>query len=419
MADRELNTRIKISEALAKKGFLSIVGPKDLITTYALKGINKRAFLDKGFDIRSSPKFFFRLNKLKVNIFSLDEEGAIDIKKLDFLNRRYPKILFKYCSIVFFWGNAQLLKYGKNGKTNCKKIVSGHPRFDKVRSINYNRNKTITICTNFGWANNISGEEWIIKNYKSRINCVEDLIGNDKIKIQNTLKLIKKLCDFNNPIIIRIHHEENINTWKKLIKEFKNKNITIDNSSNISDILKDSLIVFHCDSTVAIDSQIRGLPTFSYLSDKLDKDLLCDIPIKASCYIDENLLSNLNSVDEILDFYRLNKRKDDTLSNYFNLTDNSKEPVISITEEIYSILRNKKDDSFLIFILNIIIYIIIDILKIINNKFLDKNLDGNKVYKLKHKYFWKNFKLFTISRNNNKKNIIKLKIGRGIYVFQI
>ena len=60
MADRELNTRIKISEALAKKGFLSIVGPKDLITTYALKGINKRAFLDKGFDIRSSPKFFFQ-----------------------------------------------------------------------------------------------------------------------------------------------------------------------------------------------------------------------------------------------------------------------------------------------------------------------------------------------------------------------
>ena len=131
VANRELKTRLKLSEELAKKGFLSIIGPKDLIVNFALRGLSKRAFIDKGFDIRFSPKLFSRLHQLDVNIFSLDEEGAIDIRRINFLSRRYPEILFKYCTAVFFWGSKQFLEYGKHEINECKKIVSGHPRFAK------------------------------------------------------------------------------------------------------------------------------------------------------------------------------------------------------------------------------------------------------------------------------------------------
>ena len=323
VANRELTSKLSIAKKILEFNIIPIIGPKDVIHKLSYSLRSSRGFLDKGYDARSSDKLFTKILNSGGFIYSLDEEGAVDVPKADFLDKRYSENLFKYANAIFFWGVNQFERFKGRAKSNTKLIVTGNPRFVKREKIDNKKNNQISIVTNCGWANNISGIDWIRKNYGSKSKYLEERIYNDKVKISNFIKLINYLSQKYKKIILRPHHEENILFWENIFLENNINNVDIDTESNINNIIEKSVCVFHCDSSVAIDSNIKGVPVVSITSNDLKKDYLAKIPIEMSSEINIDDKEKFKSVNSIID-YANNINNDELLYEYFNISKNRK-----------------------------------------------------------------------------------------------
>lgn len=411
VANRELNSRVEIAEKIVDLGFIPIIGPKDIIQRLAYSLKSSKGFLDKGYDARSSDDLFKKIKESEGFIYSLDEEGAVDIPIADFLNKRYSQNLFDYADVIFFWGKNQYERFKSRSKNHNNLAVTGNPRFVKKAKIDFKKNNQITIVTNCGWGNNISGIKWVRKNYASRSKYLEQIIYNDQIKIKNFIKLIKQLSKINLKVILRPHHEENISFWRNLLLENKIENIKIDSESNINKIIDNSTCIFHCDSTVAIDATIRGIPVISLDSDDLKKDYLAKIAIDISSSINVNRVKEFKSLDSITSYVSGNK-KSEILKNFFNISKDQKNPVDLICKKIKEV-QYKNNSSLLVFFHDIFLVFYIQILKSVKYIFFPNKSDAEKVYALKHKFFWSKFPTLSFFKSNsNKRNYSLLKLGK-------
>ena len=421
VANRELTSKINIAKKSLDFNLIPIIGPKDVIQKLSYNLKSSKGFLDKGFDSRSSIQLYKRIKNSGGYIFSLDEEGAVDVPIANFLDKRYSKSLFNYANTIFFWGSNQYERFKFRSKSDSQLVVTGNPRFVKREKIDIKKNNQITIITNCGWANNISGINWIRKNYGSRSKYLEERIHNDKVKIKNFIKLIKYLSKKNNNIVLRPHHEENVYFWKNLFKKNNIKNIEIDNQSNIKNILEKSACIFHCDSSVAIDASIIGIPVISITSSDLKKDYLAKIAFDMSTEIYIDKIEEFKTLDLIINYVKKQKNNNNKqlLYQFFNISNNQEDPVELICKSINKIqLENNK--KYILLIYDIFVILFIQVFKTFKNIFIKNNSDAEKVYSHKHKFFWNKFPIFSfVDRLKDKRSSVMFRVGKCLIMINV
>ena len=414
---RELDYKVYLAMLLSTKGFQVLVGKKQSIYRLFDK-YSDYIYLDKGYHQDVSDVIY---DKIKANngiILNLDEEGAVDFPNNSTLLNRYSLKMLKVVDKVFLWGKSQKEMINtKHGElTNLS--VTGHPRFlllknkffglynDDVASLKNKYGDFILINTNFGFGNNIKGDELVEKNYGSRFKNITKIISEDKLKLKAIIELIDKLSN-NNKIIVRPHPEENIETYYKIYSKNSNVKILRENSS-IPWIMACSKCI-HIDCTTGIEAAIIGKRVISYVPDYIDRELLTKLPLEVS----EVFSSTQRVVTSISKNEKIKTNKHKALSNHFSINSD----VENLVDEI--ILFKEKTNSYSFFSKNRLAelqYLLKNLLRKFYSLFYTNPLEKSKL----KNYNYKNFKCkFDFYKSQiisfSKCELIK---KRDIYVFK-
>ena len=386
---RELDYKVYLAMLLSTKGFQVLVGKKQSIYRLFDK-FSDYIYLDKGYHQDVSDAIY---DKIKANngiILNLDEEGAVDFPNNSTLLNRYSLKMLKVVDKVFLWGKSQKKMINtKHGElTNLS--VTGHPRFlllknnffglynDDVASLKNTYGDFILVNTNFGFGNNIKGDELVEKNYGSRFKNITKIISEDKLKLKAIIKLIDKLSN-KNKIIVRPHPEENIETYYKIYNKNSNVKILRENSS-IPWIMACSKCI-HIDCTTGIEAAIIGKRVISYVPDYIDRELLTKLPLEVSEIFSsiQKIVTSISKNEKI----KTNRHK--ALSNHFSINSD----VENLVDEI--ILFKEKTNAYSFFFKNRLaelIYLLKNLLRKFYLLFYTNPLEKSKL----KNYNLKNFK---------------------------
>lgn len=331
---RERDSRILISLKLLKLNpeWKIILGRTEMVGSYwRNKNDNKKfIFLSKGPNFSKS--YFQKLISKNGYYFLLDEEGAIFSK---FVEKNWTRggknnDLVKYISKILFWGNITKENYFQNHKDfiNEEKIeICGNPRFDlsKKNYRNYfrflsNKNNLtnfIMIDTAFAVYNNIVS----LDAQKEHWTKVIKYTGRGDIAANKWYDLTKKTYDFQSKLLpkfiegikyiarnlpdydflLRPHPSEDVNTYKRNLKEIKNIKIS-NHDSAVSKFINAKMII-HNGCSTAVEACLGDIPSICFLPEN-SVDQIQELPRKIS-YIAENkedlLKKTLNIFSEKID----------------------------------------------------------------------------------------------------------------------
>jgi surface carbohydrate biosynthesis protein len=386
---RELDYKVYLAMLLSTKGFQVLVGKKQSIYRLFDK-YSDYIYLDKGYHQDVSDVIY---NKIKANngiILNLDEEGAVDFPNNSTLLNRYSLKMLKVVDKVFLWGKSQKEMINTKHGELTNLLVTGHPRFlllknkffglynDDVASLKNTYGDFILVNTNFGFGNNIKGDELVEKNYGSRFKNITKIISEDKLKLKAIIKLIDRLSN-KNKIIVRPHPEENIETYYKIYNKNSNVKILRENSS-IPWIMACSKCI-HIDCTTGIEAAIIGKRVISYVPDNIDRELLTKLPLEVS----EVFSSIQKVVTSISKNEKIKTNKHKALSNHFSINSD----VENLVDEI--ILFKEKTNAYSFFLKNSLaelIYLLKNLLRKFYLLFYTNPLEKSKL----KNYNLKNFK---------------------------
>ena len=386
---RELDYKVYLAMLLSTKGFQVLVGKKQSIYRLFDK-YSDYIYLDKGYHQDVSDAIY---DKIKANngiILNLDEEGAVDFPNNSTLLNRYSLKMLKVVDKVFLWGKSQKKMINTRHGELTNLSVTGHPRFlllkdkffglynDDVASLKNTYGDFILVNTNFGFGNNIKGDELVEKNYGSRFKNITKIISEDKLKLKAIIKLIDKLSN-KNKIIVRPHPEENIETYYKIYNKNSNVKILRENSS-IPWIMACSKCI-HIDCTTGIEAAIIGKRVISYVPDYIDRELLTKLPLEVSEVFSsiQKIVTSISKNEKI----KTNKHK--ALSNHFSINSD----VENLVDEI--ILFKEKTNAYSFFFKNRLaelIYLLKNLLRKFYLLFYTNPLEKSKL----KNYNFKNFK---------------------------
>ena len=341
---RELDYKVYLAMYLSSKGFEVLVGKKQSINRQ-LENYTDYIYLDKGYHQGVSDSIYNKIKSNKGIIINLDEEGAVDFPNNSTLLNRYSLKMLKTVDKVFLWGNNQKKLIENKNKNIANLLVTGHPRFlllkkeffglynNEVNKLKNKFGEFILVNTNFGFGNNIRGDEFVEENYGSRFLNIKKIINEDKLKINAINELVDNLSKQKN-VIIRPHPEEKIETYYNIYN--KNKNVKIIREDSCIPWIMACSNCIHIDCTTGIESAILNKRVISYVPNYLDRDLLTKLPLEVS--------EVFSSIDNILSSINNNKiiktNKNEVLQDNFNIDSN----VGNLVEEI--ILIKEKNNPF-------------------------------------------------------------------------
>lgn len=275
--NREFNYTIMIINEALKNNFKCIIGRRDYIYPI-FKYFPKSIFFLKSLTLGDEPM----VKKLKKNghlITSLDVESLVPINVKNWTLRRYSEICIKLADKIFFINKNHFRDFSnsfKNRFSKKKTKIVGSPMISnwifnfKNKKIN-SKKKRILIISSFGYANTLIGKA----NYQASLRNIKPYKFKTYDQIKN-YKFVKKILDYNKKyhtkffkkfydmvdnlammlkdyeILIRPHPSENKDDWSLLKRKYKN--VTIDDSSNISDLILGSSSIIHSNSTGAIEA---------------------------------------------------------------------------------------------------------------------------------------------------------------------
>ena len=337
---RELFYKLYLCNCLIRLGFECYIGKKNQIYNLFSR-LGPFIFIDKGFHLGISEKIYDEIRKNNGILVSLDEEGGVDYADLRTVATRYPKLLFDCAEKVFVWGSKQKQFLEKKGFTNFKIIISGHPRFqllkpkyinhykDEIKIIKDKEKDFILILNNCSIGNNIKGDKFVIKNYKNRINNIEDIIEFDKLKIKQILRLCQLIVEnTNEKVVVRPHPEENHEIYKNYFSS--NSRVIINTEMSVIPWIINSKFVIHPDCTTAIEAAFLGKTVYSILP-YFDENLVAYSPYKVSkVFFNEDDLVNYIENTELKPPANVMP----ILNDYFSYDKNSSEIVIKELENI-------------------------------------------------------------------------------------
>lgn len=223
------------------------------------------------------------LKKLKKNRFivsSLDEEvGGVSVNAQEYVKIRYGNNTFKFADIIFTWGKFDYYNLTKTYKKFKDKIInSGNPRVDLWRDdfqkyYGKRKKKFILISSNYNF---LFGHHKLIEQYNRKKNLdyfkrgesekfYFHRIKKEAVLIEKLVMALKNLSTKfkSKKFLFRPHPEEDIEAWKSIFEDCKN--IKVNNSGNLSDVMNNAEIVLHNGCTGGLESAIRKIPTISYM----------------------------------------------------------------------------------------------------------------------------------------------------------
>lgn len=338
---RELDYKVFISMFLAYEGFNVVLGKKQYIN-YLITKYHSFIYLDKGYHEGISDNLYMMIKSRNGFIINLDEEGAVDFPDMSTLQNRYSKNMIKSVDKVFLWGKNQK-KMILNSNINFNNlVVTGHPRFhlmkknffglyeSDVRDIKKKYKNFILINTNFGFGNNIKGDDHVIKNYSNRFKNIELIIKEDKLKFKLLVSLVKKISK-NHDVIIRPHPEELLYSYQK--KFNNNSKVKIKREKSSIPWIIASKACIHMDCTTGIEAAILGKKVISFVPMNLNKKLLTELPLKVS-----EIYSNSDEILKSLNATQKKPFNNKILDNYFSL-----DLDINFFLKQFNLLKNKND----------------------------------------------------------------------------
>lgn len=348
-SNRELLPKLFLACKFAEKEYISFIGNKANIKSI-IPYIASPVYFDKGYHKGLSEEIYNKIEQQNGIIISLDEENGVDLKNFTTLSHRFPENVFDYFDLIFLWGQKQYNFLKKNRKKfpGKKIIVSGHPRFELLKSkyriiydeqvnkIHEKYGKYILINTSFGLGNNILGDKFAIQNYKSRFPNVEDIISYEKKQMAYFIDLVKilyKEIDLN--IILRPHPEENQFIYSQAFNDMRS--VIVEYEDSVIPWILGCEVMIHHSCTTALEATMLGKIPISYIKD-LNNDLVPWIPLEISqCFSHEI---------DIIDYIRKEKYKNKVidsetiLTDYFSYFNNTTDLMI---EKCDPLLKSKKE----------------------------------------------------------------------------
>ncbi len=334
---RELDYKLLLSLELLKKKGKVFIGSKGHFSIF-MKYFKNFNYIDKGFHLNVSEKIYSSIKELGGEIFSLDEEGAVDFKNNASLSLRYSKGAFEHSKRVYFWGEKQRNIYSKD---NTKSLVTGHPRFEllgsELKNIYFDeKNKIISrygnfvlVNTNMSFGNNIRGDMFVEGNYIKRFPEIKKLIIQDKYKIKEICKVITKLLNNNYKVVLRPHPEEDLKFYEEFFQEHDNLFIT--NEGNVIPWIMASQFLIHTDCTTSIESLWLKKHCISILPRYIDHNYICPLPVELS--MTSNIDNLMHDISQLSGDSYIDNKKLSILEDHFSF---SKKSLKIITEDLIS-----------------------------------------------------------------------------------
>lgn len=326
ISSRELLYKMYLARLLAARGFTCYLGRKAQIN-YLMRFLSGYVYIDKGYH-KNQSEILYRIIKSRNGVIvSLDEEGGIDYSDNSTLLGRYSKNLFSYADVTFLWGSKQFDLVKSNLTESSEVIISGHPRFEmlkpeyhylyktQIHDIKKKYGKFILVNTNFGFGNNIKGEDFVRSNYGGRFKNILRIIDFDRRKLQAYIELVKELAGTEKlQIVFRPHPEE---CHKAYLREFSNlPNVSVVYSGSVVPWLIAAERIIHPDCTTAIEAMFLGRQACSFLPKDYPPELATQLPVSASV--------QCNSFHEVSEFLssentKVSEQSYNLVNSYFSI----------------------------------------------------------------------------------------------------
>ena len=358
---REFISRFLLGLEAAKSGKKVYIG--DIDTLIRKKLIQPGLYHDKA----STPKLD-RINKFKTLrkkgfiLTSQDEEAGCLHEAEEYVHSRYNNASLNLVNGIFTWGKFDYDNLSKYYKKFKKKLYNtGNPRVDfwrkDFKKYFDNKKKYILISSNFDLvfgSKNLLHHYKILDDGKYYKRGMSEKILFERMMLQSKISkelifIIKKIAQKNKnfSFLYRPHPVEDKNYAKTLFKHCKN--VKVDGSGSISDMIAGAKLVIHNGCTGGFESSARFVPTVSYMPFKYKNKYQIADRVSLICKTENSLIKvikryyNTNN-DE---FRSINRKEIEyRLDNIRN--DLSYKRIARIWDKLTINLKYKKNNNFII-----------------------------------------------------------------------
>jgi len=339
---REFHAKLYLAYQASNRGWTVIIGPEyDLnsIVEYLPEGV----YYGIGFHNKAS-KISKKIKKSGHVVVLQDEEGLVRWSPEFYKEYKVNSEINNFSDYFLCWGKKHKEIIQSAFKNPVKAIAIGNPRIDilnknlrklfakDANEIKKDYGDFVLVNGNFGSANHVNGEEYLLNELKSR-NWMDTFNKKEfhlnRIKFQK--KIFEKMIELSiamaksgHKVVVRPHPSENLDVWKELTKNYSKK-IKIIRSGNVLPWLMASKLIIHNGCTTAIEGLLLGKTIISYQPYKYSgaESLPNDISIS---------FENKKDILKYLNDFEINK---------FDI----KEGTLDILED--HIKKNESDDSAL------------------------------------------------------------------------
>ena len=252
-----------------------------------------------------------------IQVVVIDTEGGIWESEMQFIKSIQHKDNEKYISKYLFWGAAQMDAFllttqwprHKTAVTGCQRYDLYHSKYQKTLFNNESPHKNcLVFISNFGlgyprYARSPEVEIQNMMNSGYDEEYCRKRVVHDVESHENFIKIISQLAiDFPKEIIVlRCHPFEDEKDYQLKLSSFSN--VFIQREGVVANLLVDAKLIFHLNSTVAVDACLLGKYPYNlgWISTEITKGI-SSIPNKISkeisSYKDMVALINSNVVDQ-------------------------------------------------------------------------------------------------------------------------
>lgn len=321
---RELLSRLLIAAHCVEQGYSVIIGDK-MGCHYETEHLSNCIYLAKSLSIDLQP-VFSQIKEKNGKILVLFEEGGYVIRennKNAEIKSFYPESMLPFVDTLMTYGKSyqDLLIENFQGLNISNTYVSGNARFDlhkpkfsslfseKVNKIKAKYGKYILINTNFGLANHLLGQEFIINEFKNSndftpelkeyyINLQQNQIKEHEDFSKMVIDIAKKFPMYT--FIVRPHIIESKQYYETLYTNISN--ISVTNEGTATPWIIGSELIIHKDCTTGIESSFTNKPVISYLSSD-DPDIFWLPPLVS------DIARNIDEMEIKLKEYLIDKKE--------------------------------------------------------------------------------------------------------------
>lgn len=287
---RELDAKLLLACAAARRGLSSLIGPR-LELDFRIASFPRSIYLSKSMTARSI-KMFRIMRKLGHEIVAWDEEALVHMEPEAYFNRRMAPISIAYVSALFAWGqeSAELLRKYPELPVGTPIHITGNPRCDLLRpemhayfkdeAEEYRKvhGEFILVNTNFGDVNAFvpalqlflpagrAGQEprvggaavGLTREYAEGLRDHKQAIFED---FKRVIPALEKSFP-HHTIVVRPHPTENPRIYHEIASHCERVRVTTE--GNVIAWLLAAKALVHNGCTTGVEAYVMGAPAIAY-----------------------------------------------------------------------------------------------------------------------------------------------------------